>query len=160
VQAYAKVLDRHGNVLSEQGTASDPQRFLLVSSIRPRVNTSISTPDANRTPYLLSAGTLAVLGVVAGGVSAAMYVRREDAAREWNGPGCERAGMTRAEQCADVDDRRQRAETLSVSFAAAGSALLVGSALSLWLAPSSARRASIALGAAPGNLALRVGGAL
>jgi len=157
LQVYVKVLDRHGNVLSEQGSANEPQRFL--SLIPPRVSTSTSTPDVNRTPYLLTAGTLAVLGVVAGGVATAMYVKREDAAREWNGPGCERAGMTRAEQCADVDDRRRRAETLSVSFAAAGSALLVGSAVSLWLMPPT-RRTGIALGAAPGNVVLRVGGAL
>jgi len=161
IQAYARVLDRYGNVLYEQGSETDPQRFSLLPSSRPPSNAqSFPTPDVNRAPYLLTVGALAVLGVAAVGVATAMYIRREDAAREWNGPTCEHPGLSRAEQCAEVDDRRRRAEVLSVGFAAAGGALLIGSAVSLWLTPSSRAPAKVSIGAAPGNMMLQVAGAL
>ena len=82
-------------------------------------------------------------------------LRREDAAREWNGGSCEQPGQTREQQCGKVDDRRQHAERYAIGFAAAGGALLVGSGVSLVLAPAS-RRAEVALNAGPDTLMLRL----
>ena len=87
-----------------------------------------------------------------------MYLRREDAAREWNGAGCEQPGLTRVQQCGAVDQRRQNAERFSIGLAAAGGALLVGSAVSLVLAPS--RRTDVALNAGPDSVMLRLRGSL
>jgi hypothetical protein len=158
LQFFLQVLDRYGNVLFELGTEDEPRRLALVSSGRPPAG-STTPPDAgadkNPVPYYVTAGALGALGLAAGGVATAMYLRREAAARDWNSPNCERPGMTRREQCGAIDDRRQRAEYLTIGFSATGAALLVGSIVSLVLAPSSSR-ASVALDAAPGNLMLRL----
>lgn len=135
---FVRLLDAHGNVLLEQGSQSEPQRLGA-----PERSSAILAPetkpgaDTNRTPYIVTAVTLGALGLAAGGVSTAMFVRRQNAAQDWNGPGCEKPGATRAQQCAKVDDRRRNAEHLSIGFAAAGGALLVGSVVTLLLAPSS-----------------------
>lgn len=159
LQVYIRVLDTHGNVLFEQGTPEDPRGLSLVSSERPVHSANgpaAPAPDVNRTPYYITAGGLAALGVAAGAVSTVMYLRREDAARDWNSPQCERAGMTRVEQCGAIDDRRQSAEYLSIGFAATGGALLIGSVVSLLLAPSSPAKTNVAVDAAPGNVMFRL----
>jgi len=159
LQVYIRVLDTHGNALFEQGTPEDPRGLSLVSSERPLSGGSgpaAPAPDVNRMPYYITAGGLAALGVAAGAVSTVMYLRREDAARDWNGPRCEHAGMTRLEQCGAIDDRRQSAEYLSIGFAATGGALLLGSVVSLLLAPSSPKNTDVAVDAAPGNVMFRL----
>lgn len=159
LQAFALVLDRYGNVLAQVGGADDPERLLLVASQKPQNQPEPGRRDVNRTPYYVSAGALGVLGLAAGGVATVMMVKREDAAKEWNGSSCERPGMTRLQQCGAVDERRQRSENLALGFGAAGGALLVGSALSLLLAPSP-RQTSVALDAGPQTLMLRLGAKL
>jgi len=84
-----------------------------------------------------------------------MYFRRENAARDWNGSGCEKPGFTRAEQCAKVDDRRRSAEHLAIGFSAAAGTLLVGSVVTLLLSPSS-KRSSVSLDATPHGVFLGV----
>jgi hypothetical protein len=155
LQFFLRVLDRHGNVLFELGTEDEPRRLALVSSSRAAATTSTRGADASATPYYVTAGTLGVLGVAAGTAASVMFVRREDAARDWNGPGCEHPGTTRQQQCASIDERRQRAEYLSIGFAAAGGGLLIGSLVSMLLAPSS-QHASVAVDAGPDNLMLRL----
>lgn len=155
LQFFLRVLDRYGNVLFELGTEEEPRRLALVSSSKPAPATLNRATDASPTPYYVTAGALAGLGVAAGTVATVMFVRREDAARDWNGPNCERPGSTRQQQCANIDDRRQRAEYLSIGFAATGGGLLIGSLVSLLLAPSS-QRASVAVDAGPDNLMLHL----
>ena len=155
LQFFARVLDRYDNVLLELGTEDDPQRLVSVSSARPESPAPAPASDARPLPYYVTAGGLAALGVTAGSLATVMYLRREDAAREWNGSACEHPGMTRAEQCQAVDDRRLRAQRLSIGLAAAGGALLLGSVVSLALAPS-ASRANVALDASPNNVMLRL----
>jgi len=154
LQFFVRVLDRYDNVLFELGSEDEPQRLLNVTTARPNGPASARESDANPTAYYVTSGALAVLGVAAGGVATAMYLRREDAAREWNGPDCERPGLSRAEQCAGVNERRLRDERLAIGLTAAGGALLVGSIVSLVLAPSS--HANVALDAGPGKLMLRL----
>jgi len=159
LQVFALVLDRYGNVIAQVGSADDPERLLLVASQKPQSQPEPGRHDVNRTPYYISAGAMGVLGLAAGGVATVMMVKREDAAKEWNGSSCERPGMTRQQQCGAVDDRRQRSENLAIGFGAAGGALLVGSALSLLLAPSS-KPPNVALDAGPQTLMLRFGAKL
>lgn len=158
LQFFLQVLDRHGNVLFELGTEDEPRRLALLSSSKPAslATRAPSESDVNPTPYYVTAGALGVLGLASGGVATAMYLRRESAAREWNGPGCERAGSTRGEQCAALDERRQRAENLAIGFTAAGGALLLGSVVSLIVAPSARPKAEVAVVAGPGACLLRV----
>lgn len=160
LQAFLQVLDRYGNVVGELGSAQDPERLVLVSSERPATASSGPERDVNRTPYFVSAGAMAVLGLASGGIATAMYLKREDAAKEWNGAGCERPGLTRQQQCGAVDDRRHDAQTMAIGFGAAGGALLIGSAISLLLVPSSKREPSVALDAGPQSVMLRLGGKL
>lgn len=153
---FVRVLDRYGNVLLELGTPDEPRRLAQVrsnASSPPSSPTAPSSgPDRSPTPYYVVAGTLATLGLASFGAATVMHVRRENAAREWNGEACERPGSTRAQQCADVDDRRERAEHLTIGFSAAGGALLVGSVVSLLLAPHAHPKASVAVSAAPRQL--------
>jgi tetratricopeptide (TPR) repeat protein len=164
LQLFLRVLDRHDNVLLEQGSPEDPRRIALVTSRQnlgpaPARAAAAAAPDASPTPYYVTAGALAGLGLVAGGVATAMYLRREDAARDWNGPGCEQPGMTRRQQCGSIDDRREQAEYLSIGFAATGGALLLGSLVSLVLAPS-ASRTNVGVEAAPERVMVRLQGRL
>lgn len=156
LQYFLRVLDKHDNVLFEGGSADEPRRLALTSVTSTNTTTAPPATDVNAVPYYITAGSLAVLGLAAGGVATAMYLRREDAAKDWNGAQCERPGATRREQCAGVDDRRKDSERLAIGFAAAGGAFIVGSVVSLLLAPSSKPRTDVALGAAPGTVALRL----
>jgi hypothetical protein len=160
LQFFLHVLDSHGNALFELGTEDDPQRLALVSSTRPTRATEKPTTDASPAPYYWTAGALATLGLAAGGVATVMFVRREDAARAWNGASCEQPGSTRGQQCASVDSRRRSAENLALGFGAAGGALLLGSLVTVILAPSSRHRATVALETAPGDVMLRLSTAL
>jgi hypothetical protein len=156
LQFFVRVLDRYGNVLFELGTEDEPQRLLSVTSSRPRSAAPAAENHANPLPYYVTSGALAALGVAAGGVATAMYLRREDAASEWNGSACERPGLTRAEQCHSVNDRRKNAEHLAIGFTAAGGALLLGSIVTLILAPASPHT-NVALDAGPDSVMLRLG---
>lgn len=158
LEVSARVVDTYDNVLFELGSEEQPQRLMNVSGSRPGAPSSGPARDANPLPYYVTSGALAVLGAAAGGVATVMYVRREDAARQWNGPTCEHPGQTRAEQCSSVNDRRLRDERLAIGLTAAGGALLVGSIVSFVLAPSS--RTNVALSAGPGDVTLRLRTAL
>lgn len=160
LQAFLRAFDRYGNVVGELGSAEDPERLVLVSSGRPVAASNGPERGVNRTPYFLSAGAMAVLGLASGGIATAMYLKREDAAKQWNGASCEQPGMTRMQQCGSVDDRRHDAQTMAIGFGAAGGALLIGSALTLLLTPSSKHEPNVALDAGPRSLMLRLGGEL
>jgi hypothetical protein len=160
LQAFLRVLDRYGNVVAQLGSAEDPERLALVGAERQPAAPRSAAAGVDRTPYLIGAGALAVLGLASGGVATALYLKREDAAKQWNGASCELPGMTRQQQCSAVDDRRQRAENLAIGFGVAGGALLVGSAVSLLLAPASKKTPTLALDAGPQSLMLQLGGRL
>lgn len=153
---FLQALDRYGNVLFELGNQDEPERLALVGSAPHPAASVPAGRDLNRTPYYVTAGALAGLGLAAGGVATVQYLRREDAAREWNGSGCERPGMTREQQCGDVDARRQHAESFAIGFAASGGALLLGSFVTLLVTPASPSNASVAVEAGPGNMMLRL----
>ncbi len=155
LQYFVQALDEHDNVLFELGTADDPRRLVLVSSDQPRTRATTLERDRTPLPYYVTSGAFAALGIAAGSVATLMYMRREDAARDWNGPGCEHPGMSRAQQCEAIDDRRRRAEYAAVGFAAAGGAMLLGSVVSLVLAPSPSRP-SVTLDAGTRDVLLRV----
>jgi len=139
VDYFVRLLDAHQNVLFELGTEDDPRRLPSAALGAAEAAPRAPGPDVNRTPYYVTAATLGALGLVAGGVSTAMYFRREAAARDWNGPGCEKPGSTRAEQCDAVDDRRRAAERLAIGFGATGGALLLGGVVTLLLTPPQPR---------------------
>ncbi|MDF3068998.1 MAG: Tetratricopeptide repeat protein [Polyangiaceae bacterium] len=159
LQYYLRVLDRHSNVLFESGTSEEPLRLALEHSGPSRSSTP-STDDVNRTPYLVTASSLAILGLAAGGVATAMFARREDAARDWNGPGCEQPGSTRRAQCGEVDARRRNAEHLGVGFAAGGGALLVGGLLTWLLTPATTTRTNVDVDTSPQGVMVRLRTAL
>lgn len=145
VQFFVRLLDRHGNVLLQRGREESPEQLpVAASSATDPTRPARREIDVNRAAYYVTAAALGAAGLASGGLSAAMYLRREEAAREWNGPDCEKPGASRAEQCAKVDDRRRSAEHLSIGFGAASGALLVGGVVTWLLAPSS-RRASVSL---------------
>jgi tetratricopeptide (TPR) repeat protein len=160
LQYYLRVLDRHANVLFESGTSEDPRHLALEPS-RPTTPTSVPVSRAvDRAPYLVTAGSLAVLGLAAGGVATAMFLRREDAARDWNGPGCEQQGGTRRDQCGAIDDRRRNAEHLAIGFTAGSGALLVGGLVTWLLAPSGAANTDVAVDTSRDGVMLRLRTAL
>jgi hypothetical protein len=156
LQFFLRALDRYGNVLCELGNEDDPERLVLVGSGPRTAARARDGSDVNRTPFYVTAGAFAALGLAAGGTATAMYLRREDAARDWNGADCERPGSTRSQQCGHVDARRREAESTAIGFLAASGALLLGSVVTLVLAPSSPSKPSVSLFGAPGNVMLRL----
>ena len=153
---YALVLrDEFGNVLFRRGSETTPEALdaavdtSVPARAVPRASDPFSPPvtgeRVNQTPYYILAGTLAAGGLAAAGVGAYFHVRREDLANEWNGASCERGGASRGTQCADVDDRRARAQALSIGLYAGGGALLAGSLVTLLLTPSRTRERSSAV---------------
>jgi hypothetical protein len=127
------VRDANGNALFRLGSVQEPARL----SIIPRENggTKRESAPANNGGYYLTAGLLAGAGLAAGGVGAYFHVRREQAAREWNGATCEQPGTIRGTLCEKVNDRRASAEQLAVGLYAGGGALLIGSLVALLVAP-------------------------
>lgn len=160
LQFFVQVLDRHGNVLFELGTEHEPERLALVNAVRSTPVIEKPAGDSSPAPYYWTAGALATLGLAAGSVATVMYVRREDAAREWNGSGCEQPGSTRGQQCGSVDDRRRSAEKLALGFGVTGGALLLGSLVTVILAPAQRHGAEVSIETAPGNVMLRLRTAL
>ncbi|MEP7051039.1 MAG: hypothetical protein ABJB12_11830 [Pseudomonadota bacterium] len=124
-----RALDGYGNVLAEYGADADP---ILVRQPLTRAPTASSARAvAPRRSYFWPV-TLGVMGfsALAGGV--VFNVKRERAAHEWNGPGCETAGLSRLDQCAAVSHRVQTDERLSVAFYAGGGALLTAGVIALF----------------------------
>jgi hypothetical protein len=147
---YALVLrDEFGNVLFRRGSETTPATLAAAAAAAAAASTPSRSSDpfaapvtgerVNQTPYHVVAGVLAASGLAAAGLGAYFHVQREELAREWNGASCERGGASRKAQCAEVDDRRARAQTLGIGLYTTGGALLVGSVVTLLLTPSHAR---------------------
>ena len=123
-----RALDRYGNVLAEQGTDADP--VLARAPHSPQRPTGSAHAAPRERSYLLPAALgLSGLGALTAGV--VFQAKREQAARDWNGPSCENLGQTRFQQCQSVDARRQSNERLAIGFYAGGAALLTGSIIAL-----------------------------
>ncbi|HET9952947.1 MAG TPA: hypothetical protein VFQ61_00515, partial [Polyangiaceae bacterium] len=123
--------DVGGNVLAEiEGNQPAPPSHHSEPIVRTRDRTA---PAPHSSAWAWLPPTLGGAGVLALAASAYFQVQRERAAREWNGPQCERPGQTRIEQCRSVDDRRRQMQTLAVSGAAGGGALLLSGALAFFI---------------------------
>jgi hypothetical protein len=137
-----RALDRYGNVISECGSDADPEL------VRQGAHDAARSEGARGRSYLLPVA-LAVTGLGAVAAGVVFNVKREQAAHEWNGPGCENPGSTRQQQCESVDSRIQSDERLTIGFYAGGGALIAGSVIALLAgrpAPAPTERASAAVG--------------
>jgi hypothetical protein len=126
----ARALDKNGNVLAEFGTDNDPQMVRAPKPATASFNGSTPPGTARGRSYFLPL-TLGVAGIGAAAAGVVFHIKREQAAHDWNGPGCETLGQTRLQSCQSVDSRRQTDERLAIGFYAAGGALLTGSLISL-----------------------------
>lgn len=123
-EGYAEVVvvaqDEHGNALATLGTDVVPVEL----GVRREPSDSPANPVGSSTPEPRRIVGGVTLGLAAASVAlgAAFHVRRQSLADDWNGEGCEQAiGATRAEQCGDVRDDLDRAQTLAVvGYALAG----------------------------------------
>jgi hypothetical protein len=124
-----RALDRFGNVLADRGSDADPE-IVRPAQSSPSAGTEVAPPAQHARSYVLPITLgLAGLGSVAAGI--VFQIKRENAAQDWNSSSCEQPGLTRIEQCQEVDDRRQKFEHLAIGFYAAGGALLTGSVIAL-----------------------------
>ncbi|MGC4093852.1 MAG: hypothetical protein QM756_39300 [Polyangiaceae bacterium] len=146
----ARALDSFGNVLAELGSVADPVTVAAAAPKAAPPKVSLEPIQTRRTPWL--AIGLGTVGVAAAGAGAYFQVRRESAAREWNGPACERAGASRGEQCAAIDSDRRRFETAAIAGYALGGALVVGGVTAWLLGRESPSTASDRVGLACGLL--------
>lgn len=124
-----RALDRNGNVLAEFGTDADPQ-VVHASNLGHSANPVATSAAPRGRSYFLPV-TLGAVGLGAVAVGVVFHIKREQAARDWNGPSCEAPGQTRLQSCKDLDSRRQTDQSLAIGFYAAGGALLTGSLISL-----------------------------
>jgi hypothetical protein len=155
LQYFVQVLDEHRNVLFELGSEDDPHRLLLVSAAPATLPAPSRQADRSPTGYYVTAATLGALAVGAGAGATVLYIKREDAAAQWNGPSCEHPGQTREEQCGSIDDRRRRSEYWSIGLAATGGALLLGSIVTLVVAPAAPTRPELTVDAGANDVLLR-----
>jgi hypothetical protein len=123
VELAVALLDQFGNVVSEQGSETEP---MLV-----RRQSATALPDSRpnsgrleRKPNYLLPGTLSALGAASTAAAVYFHVQRERSAKRWNSSACEHPGATRAEQCADVERRIDQDQWLAVGLYAGGGALL------------------------------------
>jgi hypothetical protein len=124
----SRALDKNGNVLAEYGTESDPR---TVRAAHATQSNDIVRPDPPRGRSYFLPATLGVAGLGAVAAGVVFHVKREQAAKDWNGPGCETPGLTRLQSCEPLDSRRQADERLAIGLYAAGGALLTGSLITL-----------------------------
>ena len=129
-EIYVRAVDESGNALVELGSEADP-RVEHVHATPASGEDGAPPPDVTRGRSYVLPAVLAGLGFGAAGVGVAFHLRRESAAREWNGPGCEHPGASRLEQCGDVDSRIRLDERVAIGAYAAGGVLLSASVVSL-----------------------------
>lgn len=132
---FVHLEDAAGNRLHELGSETAPRRFGPADAGETRAAALPVQEPADPAPYRVGAAVLATLGLGAVGTGIVFQISREDAAKKWNSATCEAPGATRGEQCASVDERRARAEQLSIVSYAGGGVLLAASAVTLLLAP-------------------------
>jgi hypothetical protein len=133
VRAYElKLLDEHGNTLWEASGDVKARRTTSELPVR-TASTELAAPDP--TPYYVVAGAFGITAVGAGVGGALYFAERERLANEWNSSACEEPGSTRAEQCAGVDQRRERAELYSAGLFALSGTFLVAGLVTLAIAP-------------------------
>jgi hypothetical protein len=128
--------DVFGNTLTMVGTRAAP---IAVMERKHESDSLPSKPLPEATPEKLEPrrnywvpGLLGVAGLGAAGAGGYFHYRREELARQWNGPGCEQFGSTRGEQCAQVDQDRQRAQWLTAGLYAGAGALIIAGTLVLF----------------------------
>jgi hypothetical protein len=134
------VLDAHGNVLLEAATHAAP---LLVAGGPERATEPAGEARPPRAPgWQRNLGwTSIALGAGAGAAAVGFQLRREELAREWNGPACEVPGRARAAQCSGVDRDRARAQNLAWISAGVSTALMSGGVfLALKRSPADAQQ--------------------
>lgn len=123
-----RALDGYGNVLAELGADADP--MLVRKPVTPGPRPASTPPSApGRSYFWPVAFGVTGLGALAAGV--VFNVKREHAAHEWNGPGCETPGLSRGAQCGAIGDRVHADERLSVGFYAGAGALLTAGLVAL-----------------------------
>lgn len=135
--------DGYGNALFRAGSDANPEVLPPAATALTDADHGTGTP--RRTPYYVAAGLLAAAGVGAGATAVYFHVQREKEAHTWNGPSCEQPGATRAEQCASVDSQRQRDQNIAIGLYATSGALLLGSVITLLVAPSAPRETARAV---------------
>jgi hypothetical protein len=69
--------------------------------------------------------TLTLSGVALSAVGVYFNARRENAAQHWNSSACERPGLTRIEQCGDINSERTHFEHAAIGFYSAGGLFMV-----------------------------------
>jgi hypothetical protein len=122
-EAVLVALDEHGNAIATLGSEAVPTEL----GRRRERRIDAPTSSAPRLGRVLGGVALGLAGASVS-LGASFHVRRQALAEDWNGDVCERPiGATRAEQCTDVRDDLDRAQTLSiVGYAVAGALAATG----------------------------------
>ncbi len=137
---FVTLVDEHGNRLVELGSEDEPitvvpRRIDRRGSSRTQDQLTSGPARAQRSlwlPMTFMGGAL-----VAGGIGAYFHVRRESNAERWNGKTCEQPGLTRLQQCGDVNTERATMERLAIGSYAVSGALLATGVTLLWLGSGS-----------------------
>lgn len=128
---YARLTDAQENALVSAGNASEPVEVRPILDLQTQ-GTVANTPteglqemSRRQGRSLLLPVTLTLGGVALSAVGVYFNVRRENAAHQWNSSACEQPGLTRIEQCGDINSERTHFERAAIGFYSAGGLFLI-----------------------------------
>ena len=128
---YVRLTDAQENALVSVGNESEPVEVGPIRGLQVQ-GTVAYTPNGRSQEKSSIQGrslwlpvTLTLSGVALSAAAVYFNVRREDAAHQWNSSACEQPGLTRIEQCGDINSERTHFERAAIGFYSAGGLFLI-----------------------------------
>jgi hypothetical protein len=128
---YARLTDAQDNVLISLGNESEPIELGPIRDLQVHGSVAYTASEPSHEKSngqgrsLWLPVTLTLSGVALSAVGIYFNVRRENAAHQWNSSACEQPGLTRIEQCGDINSERTHFERAAIGFYSAGGLLLI-----------------------------------
>jgi len=128
---YARLTDAQENALVSVGTQSEPIEVGPIRDLREQGTVAYTMSErsqensSSQGRSLWLPVTLTLSGVALSAVGVYFNARRENAAQHWNSSACERPGLTRIEQCGDINSERTHFEHAAIGFYSAGGLFMV-----------------------------------
>jgi hypothetical protein len=128
---YARLTDAHENALVSVGNELEPIEVGPIRELQTQGSVAYTTSERSQEKSssqgrsLWLPVTLILSGAALSAAGVYFNVRRENAAHQWNSSACQQPGLTRIEQCGDVNTERTHFERAAIGFYTAGGLFFV-----------------------------------